>query len=68
MPKSRVRGGKKTHRKKVKIRNQKIKSTENKFRNMFQEELMKELEREKQRMEETKTEIVEVVDVEEKGV
>jgi len=62
MPKSRVRGGRKAHRKRVKRRNQNIENQQNRFRNIFQEEMMKELEAEKKRMEETQTEIVEVED------
>lgn len=64
MPKSRLRGGKKAHRKRVKRRNENIQANQNKFRNIFQEELMKELEAEKQRIEELKTEVVEVSDKE----
>jgi len=62
MPKSRVRGGRKAHRKRVKRRNQNIENQQNRFRNIFQKEMMKELEEQKKRMEETQTEIVEVED------
>lgn len=70
MPKSKLRGGKKAHRKKVEGRNEKIKSIQNRFRNIFQEEFKKELELEKKRLEETKTEIVEVnkADTQKEGV
>ena len=62
MPKSRVRGGKKSHRKRVQRRNQNIEANQNRFKNIFQEEMMKELEEQKKMMEETQTEIVEVED------
>ena len=62
MPKSRLRGGKKAHRKRVQRRNQNIENQQNRFRNIFQKEMMKELEAEKERMEAAQTEIVEVDD------
>jgi len=44
MPKSKLRGGKKAHRKRVQIRNQKIKSQHTKMQKMWQEEMMKRME------------------------
>ena len=58
MPNSRKRGGAKAHRKRVQKRNQKIKSEMNYLRNAFQKEMAEELKK----MEEQKTEIVEVED------
>lgn len=69
MPKSKLRGGKKAHRKRVQKRNQKISSDQNRVRNFFQKELMKELEAEKERIESAGSEVVEVddKDTEKKG-
>ncbi len=58
MPKSRKRGGAKAHRKRVQKRNQTLKSDMNRLRNAFQKEMAEELKK----MEEQKTEIVEVED------
>lgn len=44
MPKSKLRGGKKEHRKRVQRRNQNIKSQQNKMQKMWQEEMMKRME------------------------
>jgi len=44
MPKSKLRGGKKAHRKRVQRRNQKIKSQHTKMQKMWQEEMMKRME------------------------
>lgn len=44
MPKSKLRGGKKAHRKRVQTRNQKIKSQHTKMQKMWQEEMMKRME------------------------
>lgn len=62
MPKSRKRGGAKSHRKRVQARNSNVEANQNRFRNIFQQEMMKELEEQKKMMEETQTEIVEVED------
>jgi len=58
MPKSRKRGGAKAHRKRVQKRNERLKSDMNRLRNIFQKEMAEEIKR----MEEQKTEIVEVED------
>lgn len=58
MPNSRKRGGAKAHRKRVQKRNQTLKSDMNRLRNAFQKEMAEELKK----MEEQKTEIVEVED------
>ena len=58
MPKSRKRGGAKAHRKRVQKRNIAVKSDMNRLRNAFQKEMAEELKK----MEEQKTEIVEVED------
>jgi|TARA_B110000211_G_scaffold234185_1_gene302776 hypothetical protein len=60
MPKSRQRGGSKTHRKRVISRNQRVESDQNRVRNFFQ----KEMEAEMEKLKEDQTEIVEVEDVE----
>ena len=44
MPKSKLRGGKKAHRKRVQTRNQKIKSQHTKMQKMWQKEMMKRME------------------------
>ena len=44
MPKSKLRGGKKAHRKRVQTRNQKIESQHTKMQKMWQEEMMKRME------------------------
>ena len=58
MPNSRKRGGAKAHKKRVAKRNQTLKSDMNRLRNAFQKEMAEELKK----MEEQKTEIVEVED------
>jgi len=58
MPNSKKRGGAKSHRKRVQKRNQTLKSDMNRLRNAFQKEMAEELKK----MEEQKTEIVEVED------
>ena len=58
MPNSRKRGGAKAHRKRVQKRNIEVKSDMNRLRNAFQKEMAEELKK----MEEQKTEIVEVED------
>jgi len=58
MPNSKKRGGAKAHRKRVQKRNQTLKSDMNRLRNAFQKEMAEELKK----MEEQKTEIVEVED------
>ena len=58
MANSRKRGGAKAHRKRVQKRNQTLKSDMNRLRNIFQKEMAEEIKR----MEEQKTEIVEVED------
>ncbi len=58
MANSRKRGGAKAHRKRVQKRNERLKSDMNRLRNIFQKEMAEEIKR----MEEQKTEIVEVED------
>ena len=58
MPNSKKRGGAKAHKKRVQKRNQTLKSDMSRLRNAFQEEMAEELKK----MEEQKTEIVEVED------
>lgn len=62
MSKSKLRGGKKAHRKRIQKRNQKILSDQNRVRNFFQKEFIKELEAEKERIESSASDIVEVED------
>jgi len=47
---------KKEHRKKVAARNQRIKQAQKAFKNKFQEELLRQIELEKQKIAETKPE------------
>ena len=58
MPNSKKRGGAKAHKKRVAKRNQTLKSDMMRLRNAFQKEMAEELKK----MEEQKTEIVEVED------
>ena len=58
MANSRKRGGAKAHRKRVQKRNERLRSEKNRLRNTFQKEMAEEIKR----MEEQKTEIVEVED------
>ena len=58
MPKSKKRGGVKAHKKRVAKRNETLRSDMNRLRNAFQREMAEEIKR----MEEQKTEIVEVED------
>jgi hypothetical protein len=58
MPKSKKRGGAKAHKKRVAKRNETLRSDMNRLRNTFQREMAEEIKR----MEEQKTEIVEVED------
>lgn len=48
---------KKEHRKKVAARNQRIKQAETAFKNKFQQELLRHIELEKQRIAESKEEV-----------
>ena len=43
MPKSRLRGGKKTHRKRVENRNQNMKTQQNRIQKLWEEEMMKRM-------------------------
>ena len=58
MPNSKKRGGAKAHKKRVQKRNGTINSDMNRLRNAFQKEMSEEMKK----MEEQKTEIVEVED------
>jgi len=58
MPNSKKRGGAKSHKKRVQKRNNTIKSDMDRLRNTFQKEMAEELKK----MEDQKTEIVEVED------
>lgn len=58
MPKSRKRGGAKSHRKRVQKKNITVKSDMNRLRNAFQKEMAEELKK----MQDQKTEIIEVED------
>jgi len=58
MVNSKKRGGAKAHRKRVAKRNETLRSDMNRLRNTFQKEMAEEIKR----MEEQKTEIVEVED------
>jgi|TARA_B100001094_G_scaffold12144_1_gene10789 hypothetical protein len=58
MPNSKKRGGAKAHKKRVQKRNNTINSDMNRLRNAFQKEMSEEIKK----MEEQKTEIVEVED------
>ena len=58
MPNSKKRGGAKAHKKRVQKRNNTIKSDMDRLRNTFQKEMAEELKK----MEDQKTEIVEVED------
>jgi hypothetical protein len=58
MANSKKRGGAKAHRKRVAKRNETLRSDMNRLRNAFQKEMAEEIKR----MEEQKTEIVEVED------
>jgi hypothetical protein len=44
MPKSRLRGGKKAHRKRVQKRNQNIQSQQNRIQKIWEEEMIKRME------------------------
>ena len=44
MPKSRLRGGKKSHRKRVQKRNQNIQSQQNRIQKLWEEEVIKRME------------------------
>ena len=58
MPNSKKRGGAKAHKKRVQKRNNTINSDMNRLRNAFQKEMSEEIKK----MEDQKTEIVEVED------
>ena len=58
MANSKKRGGAKAHRKRVAKRNETLRSDMNRLRNAFQKEMAEEIKR----MEEQKTEVVEVED------
>jgi hypothetical protein len=58
MPKSRKRGGAKAHIKRVQKKNNTVKSDMNRLRNAFQKEMAEELKK----MQDQKTEIIEVED------
>lgn len=58
MPNNKKRGGAKAHKKRVQKRNNTINSDMNRLRNAFQKEMSEEIKK----MEEQKTEIVEVED------
>jgi len=58
MPKSRKRGGAKAHIKRVQKKNITVKSDMNRLRNAFQKEMAEELKK----MQDQKTEIIEVED------
>jgi len=45
MPKSRVRGGRKAHRKRVQKRNNNIQNQRDKMQKLWQEEMMKQIEK-----------------------
>ena len=53
MAKSKVRGGVKTHRAKVAVRNQKLKSAQTKMQKLFNEAMQKEIEELKLKMQES---------------
>jgi len=44
MPKSRLRGGKKAHRKRVEKRSQNMKTQQNRIQKLWEEEMMKRME------------------------
>jgi len=44
MPKSRLRGGKKSHRKRVQKRNQNIQNQQSRIQKLWQDEMMKRME------------------------
>ena len=44
MPKSRLRGGKKSHRNRVQKRNQNIQSQQNRIQKLWEEEMIKRME------------------------
>lgn len=44
MPKSKLRGGKKAHRKRVQKRNQNIQNQQNRIQKIWEEEMMKRME------------------------
>jgi hypothetical protein len=48
MPKSRKRGGEKTHRARVQTRNSKLQNAQNKFNQLLRENMMKQMEEMKQ--------------------
>lgn len=50
MPKSKLRGGAKAHRKRVQARNNKIRGAQRKFQEEYNAEIMKQLEAYKQQM------------------
>lgn len=52
MAKSKVRDGVKAHRKRVEVRNQKLKSAQSKMQKLFNEAMQKEIEELKKKMEE----------------
>ena len=58
MPNSRKRGGAKAHKKRVQKKNITVKSDMNRLRNAFQKEMAEELKK----MQDQKTEIIEVED------
>lgn len=59
MGKSKTRGGAKAHRKRVQARNGKIKSNQVQMEKMWQDEMMKQMEKLKEQSEESQEEIVE---------
>tara|TARA_R110000868_G_scaffold34765_2_gene125321 strand:+ start:2631 stop:2891 length:261 start_codon:yes stop_codon:yes gene_type:complete len=58
MGKSKTRGGAKSHRKRVQARNGKIKSNQVQMEKMWQDEMMKQMEKLKEQSEESQEEIV----------
>lgn len=58
MGKSKTRGGAKAHRKRVQARNSKIKSNQVQMEKMWQDEMMKQMEKLKEQSEESQEEIV----------
>ena len=58
MGKSKTRGGAKAHRKRVQARNSKIKSNQVQMEKMWQDEMMKQMEKSKEQSEDSQEEIV----------
>ena len=57
MPKSKLRGGAKAHRKRVQKRNQNIKSQQNRMQKLWEEEMMNRIEQMQKSSGETSNEI-----------